>query len=82
MTVVASIGERYLELVVLDNGPGFSPTASAAAFREQHSTKAPHRGRGLLEVQDAVERLGGSVWLFEYRCSELRIQLRLPLVES
>jgi sensor histidine kinase regulating citrate/malate metabolism len=43
------------------------------------STKTPGRGRGLLEIQEAVERLGGNIRLYEEQPSEYRLQIRLPL---
>ena len=43
------------------------------------TTRTPGRGRGLLEIQDAVERLGGQIRLYEEKPSEYRLQIRLPL---
>jgi signal transduction histidine kinase len=82
VTVEASIRGEHVEFIILDNGPGFPASASTVAFQEQHSTKNPNRGRGLLEVQDAVERLGGSAQLFEFRPGDLRILLRFPASSS
>jgi sensor histidine kinase regulating citrate/malate metabolism len=48
-------------------------------FQQVYSTKSGSRGRGLLEIQDAVEQLGGHIELYEARPSENRILIRLPL---
>ena len=70
---------KYLILKVLDNGPGFSKDMKDIAFQEMFSTKTPGRGRGLLEIQEAVERLGGNIRLYEEQPSEYRLQIRFPL---
>ena len=43
------------------------------------STRTPGRGRGLLEIQEAVERLSGQIRLYEEKPAEYRLQIRLPL---
>ncbi len=70
----------WLELLIIDNGPGFSAEDTAVAFIDQFSSKGTNHGRGLLEVHDAVRRLGGSVALVPYRARDFRIQLRFPAV--
>jgi len=44
---------------VLDNGPGFSPAAADAAFAIPVAADGGKQGRGLMEVNDAVRRIGG-----------------------
>lgn len=57
---------------VLDTGQGFSKDMKEIAFQEMFSTKTAGRGRGLLEIQEAVGRLGGSIQLYEERPASLQ----------
>jgi signal transduction histidine kinase len=80
VSVVFEIEGDYLLLKILDNGQGFSKDLKDIAFQQMYSTtRTPGRGRGLLEIQDAVERLGGLIRLYEENPSEYRLQIRLPL---
>jgi signal transduction histidine kinase len=67
-----------VRVLVVDNGPGFPGKLKDVAFKEAYSSRHQSRGRGLLEIQDAVARLGGDVDLIETQPGELRIELRLP----
>ena len=68
---------------VLDNGEGFSEALIGVAFQQQFSsTRDVQRGRGLLEVSEAVDRLGGSVKLFQYQAGDFRIKILFPSVTS
>lgn len=49
-----------LRLTVLDNGEGFQPNDVERAFQFQYSSKSKERGRGHMEVRDAMERMNGS----------------------
>ena len=79
ITVCFENAGKALVLKILDTGPGFSKDMKDVAFQEMFSTKTPGRGRGLLEIQEAVERLGGNIRLYEERASEYRLQIRFPL---
>lgn len=68
-----------VRLLVVDNGLGFPAMLRDVAFSQTYSSKHPSRGRGLMETQDAIERLGGSVRLTEVASAELRIEIKLPL---
>jgi C4-dicarboxylate-specific signal transduction histidine kinase len=68
-----------LELFIHDNGDGFPSELKDVLFQQVYSTKDPGRGRGMLEIQDAVERLGGLVELYMVRADEYRVRIRLPL---
>jgi signal transduction histidine kinase len=73
-----AIGQR-LELLISDNAEGFSRDLKDIVFQTVYSTKnAAGRGRGLMEIQDAVERLGGRVELFEVKPAEYRIRMYFP----
>jgi len=79
VTVVFETTKNELILKIVDSGQGFSKDLKDIAFQQMYSTKTPGRGRGLLEIQEAVERLGGQVRLYEEKPSEYRLQIRLPL---
>lgn len=70
---------KEVELRISDNGPGFSSDLKEILFQQVYSSKGSNRGRGLLEIQDAVEQLGGYIELYQARPSEHRIRIRLPL---
>src|SRR5207247_1253600 len=63
-------GKVWVDLLLRDSGPGFSSGLLASAFRLPFSTKAEARGRGLLEVADAVRRLQGEVKLVPVAANE------------
>jgi signal transduction histidine kinase len=67
-----------IELVIIDNGDGFSPETLDLAFQERYSSSATRRGQGLLEVQDAVERLHGKVGLVRYGVGQHRVRVIFP----
>jgi len=79
ITVEFHVRERELVLLIFDNGEGFAHDLKDVVFQQMYSTRNPGRGRGMLEIQDAVERLGGRVELFERRPREYRIRIHLPL---
>jgi signal transduction histidine kinase len=79
VTVVFETTQNELILKIVDSGQGFSKDLKDIAFQQMYSTRTPGRGRGLLEIQEAVERLGGQVRLYEEKPSEYRLQIRLPL---
>ena len=79
ITILFQNTGKDLILKVLDTGTGFSKDMKDIAFQEMFSTKTPGRGRGLLEIQEAVERLGGNIRLYEEHPSEYRLHIRLPL---
>lgn len=66
-------------MLAIDNGPGFPESQLEAAFHQVFSTKAPSRGRGLLEIADAVARLQGVVRLTQDCDGRYRVSLSLPL---
>ncbi len=79
ITVVFRVTGRELELLISDNGEGFPHELGDIVFQQIYSTKDLGRGRGLLEIRDAVERLGGRVELYEAKPGEYRIRIYLPL---
>jgi sensor histidine kinase regulating citrate/malate metabolism len=70
---------RRIEILLRDNGPGFAEQHLETAFRMPFSTKSDTRGRGLLEIAEAVRRLQGNVQLVPVPTGEYRILVSLPL---
>jgi signal transduction histidine kinase len=70
---------NQVEFRISDNGQGFSNELRDVVFQQIYSTRGGSRGRGLLEIQDAVERLGGHIELYEARPAEYRILMMLPM---
>lgn len=80
VTVVFETVDNELTLKILDSGQGLSKDLKDIAFQQMYSaSQTPGRGRGLLEIQEAVERLRGRIQLFEEKPSEYRLLIRLPL---
>jgi signal transduction histidine kinase len=74
ITIVIKDRGRDILLYVLDNGQGFSDAAADAAFTVPFAASAGRQGRGLMEVNDAVTRIGGVPSITNYdgrKCVEL-----------
>jgi signal transduction histidine kinase len=72
--------DSRLELIVSDNGSGFTAEDAELAFVDQFKRRGGNFGRGLLEVQDAVRRLAGNVGLVQISPNEYRIRIVFALV--
>jgi len=72
-------GSAILDMLILDNGPGFTAAHLDTAFQQVFSTKSQSRGRGLLEIADAVMRLQGTLELTKATTGEYRVRIRLPV---
>lgn len=78
--VQITTGGQSVEITIIDNGDGFPSELRPVAFKEAFSSsRAADRGVGLLEVQDAVERLHGEVGLVEEKQGEYRVRIIFPL---
>jgi signal transduction histidine kinase len=73
-----TLSAGYVSLVVVDNGPGFPEAIRDVAFRERFSTNGANRGRGLLEIDDAVRRLQGTVRIEKVGAVEMRLRFDFP----
>ena len=83
ITVEFTIVSRQVQLNILDNGQGFPRDLKDVVFQQLYSSsKDRSRGRGLLEIREAVERLRGRAELYEARPGEFRIRICLPLDEQ
>jgi len=72
---------EHICLLLIDNGRGFAKADTKWAFTHPHSSKDPQRGRGLMEVGEAMARMGGSVKLVEIE-QEYRVQLRFKRLKQ
>ncbi len=80
ITINLRAHKHELELLIVDNGEGFSAELKEIAFQQVYSSKhSSSRGRGLMEIQEAVGRLAGRVELYEERPKEFRIRISIPL---
>lgn len=78
--LVVDLDGGQLRVLILDNGDGFPAEMVDVAFQDRFSRNGPHRGRGLLEVQDAVQRLHGDARLVPHGAGALRVRLSFPCV--
>lgn len=79
LTARISVNAGKIVLLMMDNGPGFDTVASEMAFQNPFSTKGAGRGRGLLEIDEAMRELGGAARLEPVALNEFRIVLYFPL---
>jgi hypothetical protein len=81
IVVQITSSSKHLELLLVDNGEGLPPDIGVAGFPDA-KPRPGHRGRGLLEVQEAVERLHGEVGVVRHSDGAYRVRLRFPLENS
>jgi K+-sensing histidine kinase KdpD len=82
LSIKVTRGVGSVALFAIDNGPGFPETVREAAFMEQVSTNGANRGRGLLEIDDAMRRLQGGVKLVEDDSGAYRLLFEFPTRRS
>jgi signal transduction histidine kinase len=72
-----SVSLAEVLVTVVDNGPGLTSDAAISAFQFQYSSSSdPKKGRGHLEVADAIGRLMGTAAVEEIAGQGLRVVLR------
>lgn len=74
----ASADADWIELHVLDRGPGLAPEVAELAGGAPVSTKTEGLGIGLLLTHATIEQLGGEVALFDRPGGGADIRVRLP----
>jgi|GEM_PF-1610562 len=73
--------ERYLELIIRDDGPGMDAVTARRIFEPFFTTKTTGRGLGLSVVQGIVKAHGGSIKLFTEPGIGTEFRVYLPLIE-
>src|SRR5690606_11338695 len=74
---------RWLEIIVSDSGPGFSPEALARATEPFFTTKGSQgTGLGLSMVYDQIKLSGGTLRLLNTEGGGAQVIIRLPLRAS
>jgi len=72
-------GERVVEAVITDSGPGIAEDDVERIWTPFYSTKAKGTGLGLSIVRKTVESHGGQVWAEGPRGKGAAFRVRLPL---
>jgi K+-sensing histidine kinase KdpD len=75
ITIEVCRAAGVLELLVLDNGAGFPKGLGDIIFSQAYSSNSFERGRGLLEVAEAVARLHGTARIVQTSGDGYRIKL-------
>ena len=75
-------GEPAVQIVLQDNGPGFSPAEREKAFAAFHTTKAKGTGLGLAVSKRIIEAHGGQITLGEGPRAGAEFILTLPRRKS
>lgn len=79
ITTRVSVERTQIVVAIVDNGPGFTAVDAESAFRLQYSSsRDPERGRGHMEVADAMRRLAGNAAVELVPNNGFRAVLRLP----
>ena len=71
-------GERNVEVLVDDDGPGIAPDRRESVFRA-FETGGGGTGLGLTIARDIVRAHGGDIMLEQSPMGGLRARIRLPL---
>lgn len=71
---------RFVQLEVVDNGPGFDPEILAHLFEPYVTTKTRGTGLGLAVVKKIAEEHGGTIWAENRPQGGAGLILRLPAI--
>jgi len=79
ITIRSLVQDGRVEILILDNGGGFSADDAELAFVNYFQDHGLNYGRGLLEAHDAVARLNGTAQVVHVGTDGYRIKLTFPL---
>ncbi len=79
---VREVGRPYVELTLLDNGPGFPEELMDRLFEPYVTNKLKGNGLGLAIVKKIVEEHGGFVWAENDAAGGARIRIHLLSVAT
>ncbi|WP_130537785.1 sensor histidine kinase [Thiomicrorhabdus indica] len=73
------INDNFLDLIVMDNGPGIEPEKLEQIFEPFYTSRAKGTGLGLAVVRAIAEAHSGEVWVKSIVGYGSRFGIRLPL---
>lgn len=76
------MGEDFVELIVRDTGPGFSPEHRPHVFEPFYSAKGPARGLGLASVHGIVHQSKGTIELESELGHGATFRIAFPRVDA
>ncbi|MCP5477064.1 MAG: PAS domain-containing protein [Rhodanobacteraceae bacterium] len=76
------LSERYLELLVRDDGPGILEDVQRRLFEPFYTTKTTGRGLGLSVVQGIIKAHGGSIRILSEIGIGTEFRVYLPLIAA
>ena len=82
MDILLDWNEKHIVLEIHDHGPGLTPEAVARAGSAFFTTKQEGRGLGLFLANATLDRMGGSVRLFNREGGGATTEVTLPLKET
>ena len=74
--------ERFVSIIVEDDGPGISAEARKRLFQPFFSTKVSGTGLGLCLAREAARQLGGDIYLMSQPGVGAAFEVRLPIVAA
>lgn len=82
MDILLDWNEKHIVLEIHDHGPGLTPEAAARAGSAFFTTKQEGRGLGLFLANATLDRMGGSVRLFNREGGGATTEVTLPLSKT
>ncbi len=79
LVLKSSWEEDRLEINILDRGPGLHPSTMASLGKQQSSRKEYGMGLGLFLTHATIQRIGGSIALFDREHGGTCTRVQLPL---
>ncbi len=78
LMIETQLSDRFVSVVVEDNGPGIDPEKLGAIYEPYHTTKAEGTGLGMMIVQRIMRDHGGEIEINTGQGRGTRLILRFP----
>jgi len=78
LMIETQLSDRFVSVVVEDNGPGIDPEKLGAIYEPYHTTKAEGTGLGMMIVQRIMRDHGGEIEINTEQGRGTRLILRFP----
>jgi len=78
LMIETQVSDRFVSVVVEDNGPGIDPEKLGAIYEPYHTTKAEGTGLGMMIVQRIMRDHGGEIEINTEQGRGTRMILRFP----